>query len=342
MVSKLAERALNHLEWPFHRKAGFETTMLGKPGQKAMVGQQKTMSMTGQPKHGHLELSSGTKVKQGISHTPTLVPPLKLPLRTEERAEGMRGSSVFPTAHADDTRALPHMPSFETARDYIPNTVRGALHTSRSFVSELQREALDRWLPKWSLPFATSPLDLGKAFGRQAPTILEIGLGTGDTTAELAKARPDDNFLGVEASDAGVGALLRTIEQESLTNIRIIQHDFLDVVREMIKPGSLTGIHIFFPNSWLKKRHERRALFKKPFVKLLASRIAPGGYLHCSTDWAPYAQHMLKALSAVTQLHNTAAGFSPRPASRPLSPRMSEDRGLQHGEWDMIFKKALV
>jgi tRNA (guanine-N7-)-methyltransferase len=234
------------------------------------------------------------------------------------------------------------MPSFDTPRDYIPDTVRNALHTSRSFVSELQREALEHWLPKWSLPFKFSPLDLGKAFGRQASTILEIGLGMGDTTAELAKARPEDNFLGVEVSDAGVGALLRQIEQESLTNIRIIQHDFLDVVREMIKPGSLSGIHIFFPNSWLKKRHERRALFKKPFVKLLASRIAPGGYLHCSTDWAPYAQHMLKALSAVTQLHNTAAGFSPRPASRPLSPRMSEDRGLQHGEWDLIFKKALV
>lgn len=209
----------------------------------------------------------------------------------------------------------------------------------RSHITQGQQEALDAFLTKWSLAYRPSLLNLTETFEREAPTILEIGFGMGETTEKIALARPGDNFLGVEVFNAGVGALLKRIEASSLNNIRIIQHDAVEVLRDMLAPQSLAGVHIYFPDPWPKTRHHKRRLIQPPLVELLASRMAPGAYIHCATDWEHYAEQMLAVLSAETSLENTCEGFAPRPDFRPLTK--FENRGLRlgHGVWDVIFKK---
>ena len=209
----------------------------------------------------------------------------------------------------------------------------------RSHITQGQQEAIDAFLTKWSLAYRPSLLNLTETFEREAPTILEIGFGMGETTEKIALARPDDNFLGVEVFNAGVGALLKRIEASNLNNIRIIQHDAVEVLRDMLAPQSLAGVHIYFPDPWPKTRHHKRRLIQPPLVELLASRMAPGAYIHCATDWEHYAEQMLAVLSAETSLQNTCEGFAPRTEFRPLTK--FENRGLRlgHGVWDVIFKK---
>jgi tRNA (guanine-N7-)-methyltransferase len=209
----------------------------------------------------------------------------------------------------------------------------------RSHMTQGQQQALDTYLDKWSLPYRAEVLDLSQAFGRSAPTILEIGFGMGETTEQIALARPQDNFLGVEVFNAGVGALLKRIETSTLENIRIIQHDAVEVLRDMVAPNSLAGVHIYFPDPWPKKRHHKRRLIQAPLIELLSSRMASGAYLHCATDWEHYAQQMLAVLSGEASLINTAENFALRPDFRPLTK--FENRGLRlgHGVWDLIFKK---
>ncbi|MBP8035374.1 MAG: tRNA (guanosine(46)-N7)-methyltransferase TrmB [Burkholderiaceae bacterium] len=209
----------------------------------------------------------------------------------------------------------------------------------RSHMTQGQQQALDAYLDKWSITYRPEQLDLDQAFERSAPTILEIGFGMGETTEQIALARPQDNFLGVEVFNAGVGALLKRIEGSALQNIRIIQHDAVEVLRDMIAPNSLAGVHIYFPDPWPKKRHHKRRLIQPPLIELLSSRMAPGAYLHCATDWEHYALQMLEVLSAETSLANTAENFAPRPDFRPLTK--FENRGIRlgHGVWDLIFKK---
>ncbi len=209
----------------------------------------------------------------------------------------------------------------------------------RSHMTQGQQQALDSYLDKWSISYRAEVLDLSASFGRVAPTILEIGFGMGETTEQIAMKRPEDNFLGVEVFNAGVGALLKRIESSSLQNIRIIQHDAVEVLRDMIAPNSLAGVHIYFPDPWPKKRHHKRRLIQAPLIQLLSSRLAAGAYLHCATDWEHYAQQMLEVLCAEPSLANTADGFAPRPDFRPLTK--FENRGLRlgHGVWDLIFKK---
>lgn len=209
----------------------------------------------------------------------------------------------------------------------------------RSHMTQGQQQALDAYLDKWSISYRPERLDLDQAFDRSAPTILEIGFGMGETTEQIALARPQDNFLGVEVFNAGVGALLKRIESSALQNIRIIQHDAVEVLRDMIAPNSLSGVHIYFPDPWPKKRHHKRRLIQPPLIELLSSRMAPGAYLHCATDWEHYALQMLEVLSAEASLANTAENFAPRPDFRPLTK--FENRGIRlgHGVWDLIFKK---
>jgi tRNA (guanine-N7-)-methyltransferase len=209
----------------------------------------------------------------------------------------------------------------------------------RSHMTQGQQQALDAYLDKWSISYRPERLDLDQAFERSAPTILEIGFGMGETTEQIALARPQDNFLGVEVFNAGVGALLKRIEGSALQNIRIIQHDAVEVLRDMIAPDSLAGVHIYFPDPWPKKRHHKRRLIQPPLIELLSSRMAPGAYLHCATDWEHYALQMLEVLSAEPSLANTAENFAPRPDFRPLTK--FENRGIRlgHGVWDLIFKK---
>lgn len=209
----------------------------------------------------------------------------------------------------------------------------------RSHMTKGQQEALGAFFSKWSIAYRPTLLNLTEAFGGPAPTILEIGFGMGETTEQIALARPHDHFLGVEVFNAGVGAMLKRIEASALTNVRLIQHDAVEVLRDMIAPETLTGVHIYFPDPWPKKRHHKRRLIQAPLIALLASRMAPGAYIHCATDWEHYAHQMLEVLFGEGSLSNTCEGFSPRPDYRPLTK--FENRGLLlgHGVWDLIFKK---
>lgn len=206
-------------------------------------------------------------------------------------------------------------------------------------VSSAQARNLEAGMPRWGIPYRPATLDLEGVFGRSAPRILEIGCGMGETTAIIAAAHPQNDYLGIEVHTPGVGALFKEIATRELTNLRVIQHDAVEVVRDMIPANSLAGIHIYFPDPWPKKRHHKRRLVQGPFVAQLAARLAPGGYLHCATDWEEYAQQMLEVLGAEPRLANTAAGFAPRPDYRP--PTKFEQRGLRlgHGVWDVIFRR---
>jgi tRNA (guanine-N7-)-methyltransferase len=219
-------------------------------------------------------------------------------------------------------------------------------HRIKSFVtragrlSTAQARALEELGPQFCIPYAKAPLAFEQAFGRSAPTILEIGFGMGETTAKIAAGMPDRNFIGVEVHTPGVGSLLKLIGEQGLGNLRLIQHDAFEVITHMIGPASLAGVHVFFPDPWHKARHNKRRLIQPALVDLLASRIAPGGYLHCATDWQEYAEQMLEVLSAEPALKNTAEGYAPRPDYRPVTK--FENRGLKlgHGVWDLVFVKG--
>lgn len=203
-----------------------------------------------------------------------------------------------------------------------------------------QARALAELGPRYIVPWRPEPLDLAATFGREAPTVLEIGFGMGDATAHIAALMPEVNFLGCEVHEPGVGALLKHIGERGLQNLRIVQHDAVEVLARMLQPGQLAGIHVFFPDPWHKLRHHKRRLIQPPLVRQLAERLAPGGYLHCATDWQPYAEQMLQVLGAEPLLANTADGYAPRPAYRPETK--FERRGLKlgHGVWDLVFRRV--
>ncbi|WP_317201313.1 tRNA (guanosine(46)-N7)-methyltransferase TrmB [Janthinobacterium sp.] len=218
-------------------------------------------------------------------------------------------------------------------------------HRIRSFVTRAgrlsiaQARALETLGPQFLVEFSKAPLDFAATFGRSAPTVLEIGFGMGDTTSHIAKGMPEKDFIGVEVHTPGVGSLLKQIGEQELGNLRLIQHDAVEVLTHMIPPNSLAGVHVFFPDPWHKARHNKRRLIQAPFVKLLTACLAPGGYLHCATDWQEYAEQMLEVLGAEEGLSNTAEGYAPQPAYRPLTK--FENRGLRlgHGVWDLVFVK---
>ncbi len=194
--------------------------------------------------------------------------------------------------------------------------------------------------PLFLLPYTAAPLDASAAFGRAAPLILEIGFGMGEATAHIAGVRPGDNFLCCEVHEPGVGALLKRIGEHGLTNIRILAHDAVEVIDHMLPAACLDGVHIFFPDPWHKLKHNKRRLIQPPLVARLAARLKPGGYLHCATDWQPYAEQMLDVLGAEIRLANTASGYADKPDYRPLTK--FENRGLKlgHGVWDLVFRRV--
>ena len=215
----------------------------------------------------------------------------------------------------------------------------------KSFVTRAGRmgtgqiKALAELGPKFVLPYQPGRIAPEQVFGRQAPLVLEIGFGMGAATAEIAATLPDHDFIGCEVHEPGVGALLKLIDEKQLGNIRIVQHDAVEVLRDMLGPELLAGVHIFFPDPWHKKRHNKRRLIQPEFVAKLVQHLAPGGYLHCATDWQPYAEQMLDVLSAEGALINTAAGYADKPAYRPLTKFEARGLRLGHGVWDLVFRK---
>ena len=220
-----------------------------------------------------------------------------------------------------------------------PGSVRSYVLRQGRF-TEAQRAAQARLLPRFGIPYRAEPLDFSQVFSRHAPTVLEIGFGMGETTAEIAQANPHIDYLGIEVHGPGVGSLLRLIEARGLTNVRIIQHDAVEVIDAMIAPQALCAVHVFFPDPWPKKRHHKRRLLQLPFVRRLLSRIQVGGYLHIATDWQEYADWTLAVLDAIPELANTAPGFAPRPDYRPLTK--FERRGLRlgHSVRDIVFRRV--
>ena len=203
-----------------------------------------------------------------------------------------------------------------------------------------QARALAEIGPRFMLPYRPGVLDLDGVFGRSVPRILEIGFGMGEGLAEIAAAHAENDYLGVEVHTPGVGALLKQVGERGLANVRVIQHDAVEVLTHMLAPDSLAGIHIFFPDPWHKKRHHKRRLIQPPLVRLLASRLCRGGYIHLATDWQDYAEQMLAVLSNEPLLANTVADYAPRPDTRPLTK--FEQRGIRlgHGVWDLVFRRA--
>ena len=200
-----------------------------------------------------------------------------------------------------------------------------------------QQRAIDSGMPLFGVAYAEQRLDLNRLFGREAPKILEIGFGMGESTASIAQSHPAQDFLGIEVHTPGVGSLLRQIQDLELNNLRLIQHDAVEVLQHMIADACLDGVHIFFPDPWPKKRHHKRRLIQTNFVALLVSKLKPGGYLHMATDWQEYAEWVLEILRAEPQLANTVEDYAPRPDYRPLTK--FEQRGIRlgHGVWDLIF-----
>ncbi len=213
-----------------------------------------------------------------------------------------------------------------------------------------QAKAFEVWGPQYLLQYAPEPLNMTKAFGLNgqdaatAPVILEIGFGMGEATAHIAKVRPHDHFLCCEVHEPGVGALLKRIGEQDIHNIRILQHDAVEVIDNMLPLSSIDGVHIFFPDPWHKSRHNKRRLIQTPLIAKLAARLKPGAYIHCATDWEPYAVQILEVLSAEPLLKNTAdatnGGYAQKPDYRPLTK--FENRGLKlgHGVWDVVFQRV--
>jgi tRNA (guanine-N7-)-methyltransferase len=212
-----------------------------------------------------------------------------------------------------------------------------------------QAKAFEVWGPQFLLTYAPESLNMAKAFALNgqdaapAPVILEIGFGMGEATAHIAKARPNEHFLCCEVHEPGVGALLKRMGEQDIQNIRILQHDAVEVIDNMLALASLDGVHIFFPDPWHKSRHNKRRLIQAPLIAKLAARLKSGAYIHCATDWEPYAVQILEVLSAEPILQNTATqdqgGYAVKPDYRPLTK--FENRGLKlgHGVWDVIFKR---
>jgi tRNA (guanine-N7-)-methyltransferase len=224
-------------------------------------------------------------------------------------------------------------------------TVR-SFGSGRSRVTRAQQRAYEHDFPRYAVAFDARPIESRACFGRDAPLVLEIGFGMGETTALMAAAHPELNFLAVEVFVAGIGSLAMRLARENLTNVRIVEHDAVEVVRDMLHPQSLAAAHIFFPDPWPKARHHKRRLIAPGFVEILAGRLCLGGFVHCATDWQHYAEQMLQVLTQEPKLRNLHPGFAPTPANplceRPATKFHARGARLGHQVWDLVFERALT
>ncbi|MDH5765199.1 MAG: tRNA (guanosine(46)-N7)-methyltransferase TrmB [Gammaproteobacteria bacterium] len=219
------------------------------------------------------------------------------------------------------------------------------LRTIRSFVKREgrltggQQKALDKLWPVYGIDYSTDLIDLEKLFSRTSEIVLEIGFGNGDSLVQMARANPDKNYIGIEVHRPGVGHLLHLVETNELTNIRISNHDAVEVIQHQLPDNSIDLVQLFFPDPWHKKKHHKRRIVQTPFVNLLAKKIKPGGIFHMATDWENYAEHMLEVLSKHTCFNNMSPDntFSPRPDDRPLTKFEQRGHRLGHGVWDLFF-----
>lgn len=204
-----------------------------------------------------------------------------------------------------------------------------------------QLKALETSMPQFGVEYTPNIIDLNNTFKRTASKIIEIGFGMGNATWQIAKNNPQNDYLGIEVHLPGVGALLMHIEEHQVNNLRIVRHDAVEALKNMIANNSIDGFHIYFPDPWHKKRHHKRRIIQDDFVKLLADKLKPNGYIHLATDWEDYAHWMLDILNNESTLKNTSAtnDYVPRPDFRPITKFETRGIKLGHGVWDIIYKK---
>ncbi|WP_030190291.1 tRNA (guanosine(46)-N7)-methyltransferase TrmB [Streptomyces violaceorubidus] len=237
---------------------------------------------------------------------------------------------------------FPDGPKADPAGSHFERRIR-SFQPRRSRVTAGQADALQRLWPGWGLDIdGQRVIDLAELFGDARPVVLEIGFGMGEATAQMAAADPDTNILAVDVHTPGQGNLLALAERAGLSNIRVANGDAIILLREMLAPGSLAGLRVYFPDPWPKKRHHKRRLIQPEFLSLAATRLAPGAVVHCATDWEPYAEQMLDVLTAHPDFENTVpgGGFAPRPDHRPLT--RFEGQGLDKGHVvnDLLFRRV--
>jgi tRNA (guanine-N7-)-methyltransferase len=207
-------------------------------------------------------------------------------------------------------------------------------------ITAAQTKAIQENLKKHAIVFENQLVNFNDVFKNSSrELILEIGFGMGASTAEIAKANPNKNYLAIEVHSPGVGNLIKLIQENHIFNLKIIQHDAVEVLNAMIKNDSLDGIHIFFPDPWPKKRHHKRRLIQENFLKLMVQKIKQSGYLHIATDWEDYALWIIDLLDKETLLQKTSEDFFEKPDYRPLTKY--ENRGIKLGYkvWDMIYRR---
>jgi len=246
-------------------------------------------------------------------------------------------SSSVPELQPEPTLHAPE--AGQAGRPGQPQRIRSFV-TRSGRVGPGQQRALRDLGPRFIVPFRQQQVDWVEVFGRDCPRVLEIGFGMGAATAAIAQARPDTDFIGVEVHEPGVGALLKLIDEKALTNLHIAQHDAVEVLQHMVAPLSLAGVHIFFPDPWHKKRHHKRRLIQTDFIRFLVTRMAPGSYVHCATDWEPYARQIMQVLDSEKSLSNIYESFSKRPNFRPATKYENRGTALGHKVWDLIYARA--
>ncbi len=204
-----------------------------------------------------------------------------------------------------------------------------------------QQRTLEKLWPIFGIDYAEHPLDLDACFGRDAQKVLEIGFGNGDSLHQMAQAHPEIDYLGIEVHRPGVGHLLHLVEQSGATNLRIMCHDAVEILRHQIMDASLDRIQLFFPDPWHKKKHHKRRIVQAEFAGLVACKLKPGGIFHLATDWENYAEHMLTVLNPHPFFRNLSISndYVPRPKERPVTKFETRGRRLGHDVWDMLFQR---
>lgn len=258
-----------------------------------------------------------------------------------EAVDSMPPTTVCPIMNTD------HAPSnAETADSATPRDTRPGHRRIRSFalrqgrLTAAQSKALEELWPLYGLE-PNRPFDSVEVFGRNAPLIVEIGFGNGESLAKMAVEQPENNFLGIEVHRPGVGHLLLQIRDLGLTNVRIYATDACDVLETLVADGILTRVNLFFPDPWPKKRHHKRRLVNQDFAQLVAHKLKQGGIFHAATDWQDYAEQMLNVLESCPELGNADRGVacSPHLSRRPPTRFESRGRNLGHGVWDLVFTR---
>lgn len=231
------------------------------------------------------------------------------------------------------------LPDEQQATQYMRKIRSFVLREGR--LTKGQQHALDNHWADYGVTYQPNPLNLTQLFGRDNHKVLEIGFGMGKSLVQMAKAAPDVDFIGIEVHKPGVGACLSEAVSQQVNNLKVFEHDAVEVLEHMIADASLDTVQLFFPDPWHKKRHHKRRIVQSDFVQLLRRKLKTGGVFHMATDWENYAEHMLEVMQAAEGFSNLSESqnYVERPEHRPLTKFEQRGQRLGHGVWDLMFKK---